>query len=100
MIGNKCLLDTSIIIHAFKSNNQVSEKLDALDEIFVSVTAIGELFFGAHKSENVEKHLAQIRSFLNNCTILPNDITTSEMYGKIKASLAKKGKPILKMIFG
>lgn len=44
MTGNKCLLDTSIIVHAFRSNNYIWEKLDAVREIYVSVTAIGELF--------------------------------------------------------
>jgi len=94
MTGNKCLLDTSIIVHTFRSNNEVSDKLDTLEEIYVSVTVIGELYYGAYKSDNVAKHLKQMQSFLNNCTILQTDITTADIYGNIKAALAKKGKPI------
>lgn len=94
MIGNKCLLDTSIIIHAFKSNNEVSEKLDNLTEIYVSVTVIGELYYGAYKSDSTDKHIRQIQSFIGNCKILQTDITTAEIYGSIKAVLARKGKPI------
>lgn len=94
MTGNRCLLDTSIIIHAFRSNNEVSETLDSMEEIYVSVTVIGELYYGAYKSENTEKHLKQMQSFLNNCKILQTDITTADIYGNIKATLAKKGKPI------
>ena len=35
MTGNKCLLDTSVIIHAFKKNNAVAAQLDAIGEIYV-----------------------------------------------------------------
>jgi tRNA(fMet)-specific endonuclease VapC len=94
MTGNKCLLDTSIIVHAFRSNNQVSEKLDSMEEIYVSVTAIGELYYGAYKSDNAARHLNQMQSFLNNCKILQTDLTTADIYGNIKAALARKGKPI------
>ena len=94
MTGSKCLLDTSVIIKAFKSSNTVFLKLDEQEEVYVSVTAVGELFFGAYNSGNIQKHLNQIKLFLNNCTILQIDITTSDTYGNIKASLAKKGKPI------
>ncbi len=83
MTGNKCLLDTTIIVHAFRSNNNISEKLDSVQEIHVSVTAIGELFYGAYKSPDPVKHIAQMKSFLLNY-----------MYGSIKAALATKGKLI------
>ena len=92
--GNKCLLDTSVIIHCFKQNNQIVEKLDTLEEIYVPVTLVGELYFGAYKSGDAVKHIAQIESFLANCKILVTDSITSNLYGKIKAALAKKGKPI------
>lgn len=36
----------------------------------------------------------EIESFLAKCTILIPDYKTAEVYGKTKASLAKKGKPI------
>lgn len=63
MTGNKCLVDTSIIIHGFRRNNEVSEKLDAMEQIYVSVTVIGELYYGAYKSDNTAKHLKQMQSF-------------------------------------
>jgi len=94
MTGDKCLLDTSIIIDAFRSNSAVSEKLDAMEDIYVSVTVIGELYYGAYKSENILKHLKQMQSFLDNCKILQTDIPTADVYGNIKASLAKKGRPV------
>lgn len=94
MTGNNCLLDTSIIIHAFKSTNNVSERLDAIAEIYVPLTAIGELYYGAFKSSNTTKHITRLQSFLANCKILLPDIQTAEIYGNIKTALMNKGKPI------
>jgi len=37
MTGNKCLLDTSVIIHSFRRNNTISERLNAIAEIYVPV---------------------------------------------------------------
>lgn len=95
MIGNdKCLRDTSIVILALKSNPAVGKKLETLNEIFVPLTAVGELFFGAYKSPELVKHLQQTEKFLAKCTILFPDIKTAEVYGKTKAALARKGTPI------
>ena len=57
MTGNKCLLDTGVIIHSFKSNNSVGERLDQIAEIYVPVTVIGEPYYGAYKSVNTPKHI-------------------------------------------
>lgn len=94
MTGSNCLLDTSVIIHTFKKNNQIAVQLDTLQEVYVPVVVIGELYFGAYKSSNAAKHIIQIRNFLLNCTIVSSDSETADIYGKIKANLIKKGKPI------
>jgi len=93
MTGNKCLLDTSIVIHAFK-DNKIADQLDNFSEIFVSSIAVGELYYGAYRSSNPEKHLDQIKQFLQNCTMLNVDAITASLYGSIKAKLKDKGRPI------
>lgn len=94
MTGNKCLLDTSVIIHVFKKNNAVAEKLDAMQEIYVPVEVVGELYYGAYRSSNPAKHISQVQTFLTNCNILSADKITADIYGNIKATLTGKGKPI------
>lgn len=94
MTGNKCLLDTSVIIHAFKNKNTITDRLNAIAEIYVPVAVVGELYYGAYKSTNPEKHIKQIQSFLMNCKILSPDAITGDTYGNMKAALIKKGKPI------
>ncbi|MEO6521841.1 MAG: type II toxin-antitoxin system VapC family toxin [Mucilaginibacter sp.] len=93
MTGNSCLLDTSVIIHSFK-NPSVAKQLDSFSEIFVPSIAAGELYFGAYRSSNPSKHLTQVNSFLQNCTIVVVSNETAILYGSIKADLLTKGKPI------
>lgn len=94
MTGNsRCLLDTSIIIHSFK-NQSIAIELDSFSEIFVPSIAAGELYFGAYRSSNPEKHLAEVRAFLHNCTIITVNHETANLYGSIKTDLLAKGKPI------
>lgn len=94
MIGNKCLLDTSIIIHSFKNRSDITQKLNSFVELYVPVTVVGELFYGAYKSNDMPRHIAVLQAFLKSCKILEPDINTAESYGGVKAKLAKKGKPI------
>jgi len=93
MTGNKCLLDTSIIIHAFRDSN-FAAKLNDFSEVYIPSIAIGELYYGAYRSSNSQKHLDQINQFIGNCIPLSVDITTGDFYGKIKTALKDKGKPI------
>lgn len=94
MTGSKCLLDTSVIINAFRENNAVSAQLDAVGEIYVPLIVIGELFYGAYKSADPDKHITRMQHFLNNCISLHPDAMTADFYGTTKAALMKKGKPI------
>ena len=94
MTGNKCLLDTSVIIHAFRKDNAIVPQLDELTEVFVPVIAIGELLYGAYKASIPIRNIEQIFSFLENCTIAALDKKAATHYGKIKAELHQKGKPI------
>lgn len=88
------MLDTNVIIHSFKKNNNIVERLDKMTEIFVPVEVVGELYYGAYRSSDPVRHIAQIRSFLRNCNIVSANADTADIYGNTKAILMKKGKPI------
>lgn len=94
MTGSKCLLDTSVIIHFFKKGNNVAARIKTFSEIYVSSIAVGELYYGAYNSADIARHIQLTNSFLQNCKILPVDNVTADMYGSIKTSLKRKGKPI------
>lgn len=94
MTGNKCLLDTSAVIHFFKNNRVILEKLNTFNEVYVNSTVVGELYYGAFASSDKTKHIHQITSFLSKCILLDVDSETAKVYGSIKSDLKKQGRPI------
>ena len=93
-MNGKCLLDTNIIISLFKNEKEIVEKIKSFARVFISVTVIGELFYGAFKSQQIEKNLENIAALLSGSDILKIDNNIAREYGEIKAILKKKGKPI------
>lgn len=72
------------------------EKLSGfpLDDIAVSSITIAELQFGVSKSLFPEKNLAALQKFLTPFSIVDFDYPVAVEYGKIRATLEKKGTPI------
>jgi tRNA(fMet)-specific endonuclease VapC len=93
-MNGKYLLDTNIIISLFAKDSQIHDRISKAEEVFVPCIAIGELYFGAYKSRNLEENLARIDEFALNNTVLPCDTDIARKYGDIKNSLKEKGLPI------
>ena len=94
MIGNKFLLDTNIIVAWLKGDTTIAGKIDKAKEIHIPVIVLGELYYGALYSTQVEKNIQQIKNIIVIYNILMIDEETTIAYGNIKAALRKKGKPI------
>jgi tRNA(fMet)-specific endonuclease VapC len=94
MTGNKVLLDTNIVIELFKGDQKILRFLDEQQNVFIATAVLAELYLGAFRSANEQKHLEQIKHFLLKCTVLSADQVTAEACAKVKAALLKKGKPI------
>ncbi len=93
-MSGKFLLDTNIVIAIFSNDLSVSKELAKTDEVFVPSVVLGELFYGAFKSNRRDENIERINDFANNSSVLVCDTFTSMQYGKIKNSLRLKGKPI------
>jgi tRNA(fMet)-specific endonuclease VapC len=94
MIGNKVLLDTNAIIALQRENESIRKLLRVASDVFIPVIAIGELYFGAYKSQRVEDNRKAVSAFTENRIILRTDENTADMYGQIKQQLRDKGRPI------
>ncbi len=55
---------------------------------------IGELFYGAERSDQRARTLSQVRKFCGPFESLPFDDRAAEEYGAIRAHLARQGTPI------
>ena len=93
-MNGRFLLDTNIVIALFKNDNLVKDKISEAAEIFLSNVTIGELYFGAYKSNRVEDNIRQLEDFIFNNNVLNCDQFTAKFYGQIKNQLKFKGKPI------
>ncbi|WP_315821289.1 PIN domain-containing protein [Paraflavitalea speifideaquila] len=68
--------------------------MDEQQNVFIPAAVLAELYLGAYRSANEQKHIQQIKGFLLRCTVLSADQATAEACAKVKAALLKKGKPI------
>ncbi|MCK5387503.1 MAG: type II toxin-antitoxin system VapC family toxin [Gammaproteobacteria bacterium] len=93
-MNGKLLLDTNIMIAIFAGDAEVKTSLANANEVFVPSVALGELYYGAHKSSRVEANISRINEFAASSSVLTCDTETSKEYGKIKNSLRIKGRPI------
>jgi len=60
----------------------------------ISTVTAAELFYGAEKSARPEKNHTSIKNFLMEVSIIKIDLPIAQRFGKLKAALAKDGKPL------
>ena len=91
------LLDTNICIYIAKHNPpEVRERFarHAARELAMSVVTLGELRFGAEKSQSRERALASIQTLTSLITVAPLPEAAGEHYGQIRAALQASGQII------
>src|SRR5258707_753022 len=88
------LLDTSVVVDYFRQDPDLQEKIDQADDVYLPLVVLGELLYGAYKSKQKDKTLAQVKSFLSGCILLLPDEATAQLYGQIQAELSVLGKAI------
>lgn len=93
-MNGKFLLDTSIVIDLFANDPPIIAALRTAGEVFLSSTVLGELHYGALKSQKPEAMMQQVRTFAEHVTILSCDSVTAHYYAHIKIGLQRKGRPI------
>ena len=93
-MNGRFILDSNIVIALFAGDQEVQRHMSSNIEVFVSSVALGELYYGAYKSEHIEDNLRRVKDFGQQSTVLGCDDTTADHYGQIKNLLRAKGRPI------
>ena len=88
------LLDTNIIIGMFTGDRAIEEKIQSGNNWFLASPSVGELYYGAQKSDRVPENLHRINTFVEEHIFLSCDLETAQWYGIIKNQLRRKGRPI------
>ena len=92
------LLDTNICIYIIKHQPEIVrqhfEKHLPNRNILISLITLGELRFGADKSQHKEKALKVIDELTSMIQVVELDETVAEHYAQIRQDLSAKGKII------
>lgn len=92
----KFMLDTNICIFTIKNRpQQVREAFKRHHgQMSISTVTLMELIYGAEKSANPERNLADIEGFAARLEVLKYDQNAAAHTGQLRAELAKAGTPI------
>ena len=90
------LLDTNILIYTVKNRpRQVRERFEQNEgSMALSTVSLGELVFGAERSEKPQENLRVIETLVARLELLPFDASAAFHFGQIRAELFNKGQPI------
>jgi len=93
----KYMLDSNICIYLIKKKPySLIEKLRRVDakDVCISVITLSELEYGIEKSKKKEQNRLALAEFSASLEVLPFTPESTLAYGKIRASLEKKGRII------
>jgi tRNA(fMet)-specific endonuclease VapC len=62
--------------------------------VILSSVILGELFYGAYKSDRMAENLRRINRLMEGRTILGTDVGTAQEYGEIRNEQRLKGRPL------
>ena len=93
MNGNY-LLDSNIVVAIFRPEPEVVTKAGNAKAVYLPVIVIGELYFGALKSQKITQNITRLEKFMDKTHILDCNKETAREFGKIKHLLIKAGTPI------
>lgn len=90
----KYLLDTNTCIQFLRfRESPVKRKLMSVDFASVTLCSVvkAELYFGAQRSALPQEEIARLNEFLRHFASLPFDDAAAEVYGRVRARLARQG---------
>jgi tRNA(fMet)-specific endonuclease VapC len=92
----KILLDTNAYSAFRRGRPEVIEHVRRSEEILLSAVVVGELLFGFRNGSRYEENVRALQDFIGdpNVRLLPVTWATADFFGRISASLRKKGRPI------
>lgn len=93
-MAGDALLDTNIVIALLGNDPIVVAPISSAPSVYLPITVIGELYFGARKSARAAANLQRIDDLVARSHALNSDTDTARLYGQIKDTLRIQGTPI------
>ncbi|MEO8380952.1 MAG: type II toxin-antitoxin system VapC family toxin [Acidobacteriota bacterium] len=92
----KVLLDTNAYTALFRGHAGVAKCVRSADQVLMSTVVAGELLFGFRNGSRFETNREELEDFLASpyVALLPVTLVTADRFGRIAASLRRKGRPL------
>ena len=93
-MSGRYLLDTSVAVPILNGTLDLAPRRAPDVEIYLNAIVVGELCFGAEKSERVDAYLSAIARLLAACPTIPCGEATGRSYARLRHRLRQSGRPI------
>jgi tRNA(fMet)-specific endonuclease VapC len=93
-MAGSVLVDTNVVVAYFRGDKVIHPHFAGVTPLYLPWVVLGELHFGAQRAQRRQEQLAYIQDLLTYAVVLFPDQDTTEMYGQVKAELARLGTPI------
>jgi tRNA(fMet)-specific endonuclease VapC len=92
----RLLLDTNAYSALREGHAEVAGQVRRAERVLLSVVVLGELFYGFRHGSRYEDNRRSLEAFLDHpyVIVVPITVTTADRFGRIAASLRRKGRPI------
>lgn len=94
------LLDSSVVIPHLRGHLDLAFQVPSSEPLFLSLTALGELYKGVLKSIHPEKGRGVLDAFLQTVSVLHPDAATARIMPKLPLIWNEREHPFRKMMFG
>ena len=89
MNGN--LMDTNVIVRVLNGDRELVKQLSALNGLCTCTVVLGELLYGAAKSQRTEHNKQKAKAFCSRYPRIAVTDSVSEVYGALKNELQAHG---------
>jgi tRNA(fMet)-specific endonuclease VapC len=90
----RAALDSSAVILFFRGQPAAVELFASLQEIYLPLTVLGELYLGLERSQNKPRRTRELNELLAQANLLLPNLQTAQHYARIKSQLLAAGTPI------
>jgi tRNA(fMet)-specific endonuclease VapC len=92
----KVLLDTNAYTALFRGHEGIVSRVRRATDVLLSTVVAGELLFGFRNGTRFESNRQELEDFLASpyVTLLTVTLVTADRFGRIAASLRRKGRPL------
>ena len=88
------ILDTDHCVAILRGRLDLNDWVDARESLLLTSVTVGELFYGASKSQQRSRNLSRVDALLSNFENLPFSAAAARRFGILKDELEKSGQKL------